>query len=290
MTDLLIGSCNDDVFWTRSERTEAQACEAAAQLGPWMINFIGSRLQSVQRSPGRVMLIALPGPAFDGWSYGCGEAVPIRNTWAHLVESTGGWDNVGTCIALVIKDIVSSEGWGANTSPHRPPSNDPPVDSPLADVLSTVDDELRLDDAINEVKNRLMLSEGELQAATGLSRSTLWRLRSDPDSGRRSTTEAAIWRLHALSSALVRVLGADGTRHWLSSGDPSPISLLNSGHVSEVERAADRLLFPRPRVERSFAGVDDSDYPAAQTAHRETTTHVAPPLPRRARRAPSGEP
>jgi transcriptional regulator with XRE-family HTH domain len=117
-----------------------------------------------------------------------------------------------------------------------------------------------LEIAVTAIKELLGLTDEQVEAATGVSRSTLWRLRTGRTGGTRSVTEAPIWRLHSLARAIADVIGIDGLRSWLHAGDPSPAALLARGELALVEQAADRVLFIDHVVPRRGAAVADDDY------------------------------
>jgi hypothetical protein len=155
---------------------------------------------------------------------------------------------------------------------------DPPVDD-LAE--ESVVDRAPVEVALTEIKEMLGLTDLQLEAATGISRTTFWRMRTQRTADTRSVTEAPIWRLHALGRVLVDRMGRESVKGWLHSGTPSPISRLESGDVAGVEAAADKILFPDPAIRRSSAAVADDDFAAVVTRPEGSTDS---PRARRVRR------
>ncbi len=123
---------------------------------------------------------------------------------------------------------------------------DPEVIADLADAP-----ELR---AVEELRAWLHLTYDDVARAAGLSGPSLlhhWRQRyrtGSPVRPRASTVEH-LWRVHALVRAVAEALEGGGqgyaARLWFrrADGGVSPLGLLFTGDVDEVERRAARLLF-----------------------------------------------
>jgi len=277
MADVLIAA-NDDVFWPPTERTEAESHEVASKAGAWIFNFLGSRVQSFSPRPDRVVVFCNPTPEIDAW------ALPIamrdlsayRSVWVTLPQSWAPRSMACfTCVevkpSMVMRDLGSS---GANPTAEF---DDDPM--PEARVIPSPID---LDVAVSDIKASLGLTDALVESATGISRSTLWRLRTGRSSGPRAVTEAPIWRLHSLTTALVNRLGVEGARGWLHSGDPSPAGLLADGQLPEVERLADRVLFADPASQHPGASASEYDHVPFEVPPPAAGT--GPSRPRRVRR------
>ena len=100
---------------------------------------------------------------------------------------------------------------------------------------------------ISELRRNLQLSIDDISATTGISRRTLFLWQS----GRvtpRSSTMRPLWRLHALTRAVVEILDVAGVRSWLHAGDPSPFDQLVAGRMDLVEDEANRIIFRQPSL------------------------------------------
>jgi hypothetical protein len=275
MSDVLFASAEGDVFWPPTERTEAQAAEVASHPEAWAFAFLGSRVHSFAPTPDRVIVYERV-LGLDIWALG--PRSPVHSSlWSPLPT---GWEPrpITVCVTSVIevRGFWDLTGLLGELDPTGPQSD---VEDPASEWPSAVAGSPTVDSAVTDVKEWLGLNDLQIGAATGISRSTLWRLRTGRTAESRSTTAAPVWRLHALAAALTRVLGSDGARGWLHAGRPSPAQLLEGGHLSDVENAADRMLFPDPSHEPTFAGVADDDY------DNGGPSSPPPPQPRRARRA-----
>jgi hypothetical protein len=186
---------------------------------------------------------------------------------------------VTICITSVseVGSVVQLTGLVSEVNRGDPEAD---VGDPSSEWPSAVTTSPTVDAAVTDIKAWLGLSDLQIEAATGISRSTLWRLRTGRTTESRSTTDAPVWRLHALAAALTRVLGSDGARGWLHAGQPSPAQLLEAELLSDVERAADRVLFQDSPYEATFAGVADDDYDSSSPAPL-----TSDPQQRRTRRA-----
>ena len=269
MSDVLPTNPDDDVFWPPTERTEAEAHEVATRSDVWIFGFLGSRVQSFSSGPDRVIVYCLRSPAVDAWARGPRFANLLGPTqlWSGI---PAGWQprplvtSFTSFRRVVVSNVIDPGASFADLLAEADAG-----DSPTSDLES----------AIVAIKKALGLTDTQLESATGVSRSTLWRLRTGRTSDTRSLTEAPVWRLHALATALVRRLGLEGARGWLHAGDPSPASLLSDGRLSDVEQAIDRVLFPDPARARRSAAVAADDY--SPTAEREVGTAPASPRPPR---------
>jgi hypothetical protein len=284
MSDVLFANADDDVFWPPTERTEAQAAEVASHPEAWAFTFLGSRVHSFAPAPDRV-IVYQRALGVDIWALG-----PRSPMHSLLLGSwlPSGWEPrpIAMCFTSLVevRGAPHMTGLVGEVNPTDPQDD---VDDPASEWPSAVVGSPTVDAAVTDVKEWLGLNDLQIEAATGISRSTLWRLRTGRTVESRSTTDAPVWRLHALAAALTRVLGSDGARGWLHAGQPSPAQLLETGHLSDVERVADRVLFPDPSRQPTFAGVADDDYdtvgpssppPASQT-RRPRRAHQAPRRP-----------
>ncbi len=274
MSDVLFADADDDVFWPPTDRTEAQAPEVATHPEAWAFAFLGSRVYSFIASPDRVVVFRRS-MVVDSWALGPRSPAQPPRFWSHLPS---GWEPrpltmwVGSVVGL-----GSPSGWEMLADRPGLERSDL-VEDPPADVPSAVAGLATVDAAVSDIKQWLGLTDSQVEAATGISRSTLWRLRTGRSAESRSTTDAPVWRLHAVAAGLTRALGSDGARSWLYAGDPAPADLLRAGHLGELEEAASRLLFREFEPARTYAAVADDDYDTAPPP-------VTPPEVRRARRA-----
>lgn len=96
--------------------------------------------------------------------------------------------------------------------------------------------------AADELRRWLGLTYEELEAATGIGRTTFhyWRREGGTP---RPITMRKLLRVHALARAVVATLGADGARTWFSAGPERPLDLLLAGKIEAAEEAAAALLF-----------------------------------------------
>jgi transcriptional regulator with XRE-family HTH domain len=266
MADMLLAGSDDGLFST--DRTEAQAHEVCALPVGRALDFLGSRVRSFRASPDRVIVyeFRFSDDAADRW-------------WSrHMLRRLVGdlpvvWNPSDTSAVLAIV------GFASAVAAHDIPQTDPPADG-------SERPEAALESAIAELKDMLGITDSDIEDATGISRSTLWRLR-ERGTTPRAATATKVWRLHALATALVRTLGADGAQGWLNAGDPSPRTLLVRGDLADVERRADSVLFAVPTV-RSHAAPAEDDYSQAP----DMLPLDVPPTrqPGRARRAPRQNP
>jgi transcriptional regulator with XRE-family HTH domain len=269
MSDVLQANRDDEMFWRPTERTEAQAPEVPRCVDPRILEFLGSRVRSFRPSSERVVVFWNQAPLVDAWAHG--ESIQYNSSGAMWMLYSG-WEAAPTAQLVGLIQASAEPVWGRV-------SENPPVDMPDDDVAPT-----DIEGAVASIKELLGLTDKQLEAATGISRSTLWRMRTGRTSETRSVTEAPVWRLYALTRALTSVLGADGAKGWLHAGDPSPSSLLAEGGLADVERRAGRIIFPDPATPMSFAGVADDDYIDGERAVVEPLSPRRPP--RRVLRAP----
>jgi len=273
MSDVLQANPDDDIFWGRTDRTEAQAPEVPRSVDPWILEFLGSRVRSFRPTSERVVVFWSQAPLVDAWAHG--ESIQYSSSAAWCMSLTG-WEAAPFLRLVGLVQASSEPGWARV-------SENPPVDL-LTDEVAPTD----VDGAVSSIKDLLGLTDAQVEAATGISRSTLWRIRAGRTSGTRSVTAAPVWRLYALARSLTSVLGVGGVRGWLHAGDPSPSSLLAGGGLADVERRAGRIIFPDPATPRSFAGVAEDDYAGGEVAKVEPSLPRRPP--RRALRAPRAKP
>lgn len=278
MSDVLYADAGDDVFWPPTERTEAQASEVGCHPEAWAFAFLGSRVHSFASAPDRV-IVYQRALGIDAWALGPRSPAHPLLFWSLLPS---GWEPrpMTMCFTSVIEVGGSSRLTGVVGKALDPHSAE---DDPSSEWPSAVASSPTVDAAVTDIKEWLGLNELQVEAATGISRSTLWRLRTGRTAESRSKTDAPVWRLHALAAALTRVLGSDGARGWLHAGDPSPAQLLDVGQLSDVERAAGRVLFLDSSHEPTFAVVADDDY---DTVAPPPSTGASSARGRRARRAP----
>jgi hypothetical protein len=112
-------------------------------------------------------------------------------------------------------------------------------------------------DAADAVAELFEMSMEALAATADIGRTTIIYWRRTGATPRPSTVRG-LWRLYGLAMSLRAVLGVAGTRSWLRSGTPSPLSLLEERDIGTFERLVARLAF-EPGYARPFdAGVDTS--------------------------------
>ena len=258
MSDVLYA---DETFWPPTDRTEAQAVHVSHQLGSWAFGFLGCNVQSFSTRQDRVAVYERTS-AHDFWALGP-RVTGGFGLWSGL---TAGW--APQSLGLVVNTV-----FDANLD-HR---------VGLSELLDRVErtgvgepPTPTFHQAVNDIQQWLGFADSHIEAATGISRITLWRQRTGRSGASRSTTDAPVWRLHSLAGALHRALGPDGLLNWLHAGSPSPWDLLRDGHLDEVERAGDRVLFRDP-AQRRFAGADettdDVPLPAKRIALRTRRVH-----------------
>lgn len=275
MSDVLTAP-DDDLFWPPTQRTEAESPEVAKKADAWIYAFLGSRVTSFSPAPDRVIVwCALP-PAIDMFT--------LPATMRGLVGLHAGctfmprnWEP--SPVTMVSFAELNSPFGDASWYPTNPV-----VELEVSDVAEGEASSSRSDveQALIAVKQLLGLTDEQVEGATGVSRSTLWRLRTGRTSGTRAVTEAPIWRLHSLARALVDRIGVDGARSWLHGGEPSPAALLAGGDLGLAEQAADPILFPDRAARRGYAAVAEDDYEAVVPLSSDATGPTK--RPRRARR------
>jgi hypothetical protein len=266
MFDVLIANPAHDVFWPPTERTEAQSPEVGARPYAWIFGFLGSRVQSFNPGPDRVIVYSRPVLAIDAWVLG-GKYALLFEQGALWLRTPAAWTSVATtwnAAAQVVSTGFRELPWSIDENP--------PADSGSAEPSL-----LGLGAGITGIKNALGLTDSQIESATGVSRSTLWRLRTGRTTGTHQATEASVWRLHGLAAALVRALGPEGARGWIHSGEPSLASALSRGDLAAVEQAADRVIFRNVVERRSAAAVAEDDYANAPSHPYSTTQPPRPP-------------
>jgi transcriptional regulator with XRE-family HTH domain len=274
MSDVLTAP-EDDLFWPPTERTEAESHCVNSMAEAWIFNFLGSRVQSFSPSPERVIVWCAAPPIVDAFALPASKrGATLCTSWPPLPRQ---WENSATTLYAYADVAPGVSGRTTVESGHNPPADSDERPAALG-ALDTSD----LESAVSEIKRHLGLTDEQIQSATGVSRSTLWRLRTGRSEGARSVTEAPIWRLHSLTRALTERVGVEGVRSWLHGGDPSPAALLTSGDLEGVECAADRLVFGDETRHRSYAAVSDDDFEPQLPP--PTATAMPTRRPRRARR------
>jgi hypothetical protein len=268
MGDMLLSSAEQS-FWPPSERTEAQSASVANQPDSWLYGFLGSTVRSFAAAHDRVVVLRCTANA-DAWALGPRVSVG-HPVWTGMPSE---WSPEPTWLFIrsmwdVGLDVLDEVPHTSAVSIHD--RMDTEVAAELAMPRPT------LESALTNIHDWFGFSDGQIEAATGVSRTTLWRLRTGKINDSRSNTDSSIWRLQALASSLIAVLGQQRTMSWLHSGSPSPADLLLSGRFDDAERASDRVLFPGP-LSRSFSAVSDDDYGSGEVASPTA------PLPLRARR------
>jgi transcriptional regulator with XRE-family HTH domain len=268
MSDVLIANPADDVFWPPTERTEAQAPEIAALPDAWIFGFLGSRVQSFSPGQDRVIVYCRAALTIDAWALGAKYSLLFDRS-AVLSQFPVSWEPrlPSAWNASVAYAVFSQFGEAAGLFAENPPADADRRRPPAAG----------LEAGIATIKDALGLTDAQVESATGVSRSTLWRLRTGRTSGTRKVTEAAVWRLHALATALVRTLGPEGARGWLHGGEPSLAALLSRGDLAGVEQAADRIIFQDVAERRSAAAVAEDDYADAPPPMSRTAPSSRPP-------------
>ncbi len=276
MSDVLTAP-DDDVFWPPTERTEAESPEVAKKADAWIFTFLGSRVTSFSPAPDRVVVWRAAPPTIDMFTL---PATMRRFAGLYLsctVMPRGGKPSPVTFFSFA--QINAPESERAPWYPTNPVVEPESTETAEDEVLQSRSD---VEQAVATIKQLLGLTDEQVEAATGVSRSTLWRLRTGRTGGTRSVTEAPIWRLHSLARAMAERIGVEGVRSWLHAGDPSPAALLGGGELGIVERAADLILFPDRPSRRGASAVAEDDYEPVLPR----PAGAAAPLnrPRRARR------
>lgn len=276
MSDVLTAP-NDDLFWPPTQRTEAEAPEVAMKTDAWIFTFLGSRVVSFSPAPDRVVVWCAAPPTIDAFTLPAAMR-GLTGLYSGCTVLPRGWEpSPVTFVSFTEVNAPESE-WAP-----RHPSN-PVVEGEASEIAADEASPLRsdLEQAVTAIKRLLGLTDEQVEAATGVSRSTLWRLRTGRTGGTRSVTEAPIWRLHSLARAMAERISVEGVRSWLHAGDPSPAVLLAGGQLGLVERAADRVLFPDRAVRRAASAVAEDDY--APVLPRPADVSAPLNRPRRARR------
>lgn len=275
MSDML--TTDDDLFWPPTERTEAESPDVASRTGAWIFTFLGSRVLSFSPAPDRVVVWRTATPAIDAF------ALPatmrgITGLYTSCRALTRGWEpSLVTCFSFTeVNAPLAERALGHPANPVAEP------ETPDVEAMQAPQQRSNLEQAVSAIKQLLGLTDEQVEAATGVSRSTLWRLRTGRTGETRSVTEAPIWRLHGLARAMAERIGVEGVRSWLHAGNPSPAVLLADGQLALVERAADRVLFPDRAMPRSAAAVAADDY--SPVTPRPADTTAPSNRPRRARR------
>ena len=270
MTDVLVANLADDVFWPPTERTEAQAPEVGACPDAWIFGVLGSRVQSFSPSPDRVIVYCRPSLAIDPWALGAKYTMLFEQgvLWPQIPAVWTGLTNTWTTLAA-----HAVEGDFGPMPRFMEENLDADIDAAEPPVPG-------LEVGITSIKDALGLTDSQIESATGVSRSTLWRLRTGRTTNTRQATGAPVWRLHALAAALVRALGPEGARGWIHSGEPSVASALSRGDLAAVEQAADRVIFRNVVERQGAAAVAEDDYASAPSQ----PDNAAQPM-RRPRRA-----
>ncbi len=132
-------------------------------------------------------------------------------------------------------------------------------------------------DAIDAVAELFGVSAEAVAAAAGIGRTTPMHWRRTGAMPRPSTV-GNLWRLYGFAMRLRAVFGWEGTRSWMRSGDPSPLSLLNAGNLGVLERLIDRATYDPSYLTASrpsFAPVVDLDVElGGGTPARASRRHV----------------
>jgi transcriptional regulator with XRE-family HTH domain len=244
---------DDDLFWPPTERTEAESSDIASKPDAWIFTYLGTRVLSFSPSPDRVIVWCAPVPTVDAFALPAGMRgfADLYGPWRVLPRS---WEPSLITYLAFTEVVPSLEASLSHLNPvtelDDSPAGSDDVYHPGAD----------LEQAVTTIKQLLGLTDEQLEAATKVSRSTLWRLRTRRTGEARSVTEAPIWRLHGVARAMTARLGAEGVRSWLHAGDPSPVALLRSGELGLFERAADGVLFSDHVSSRPAAAVTEDDY------------------------------
>lgn len=275
MSDVLTAP-DDDLFWPPTQRTEAESPEVAKKADAWIFTFLGSRVMSFSPAPDRVVVWCAAPPTIDMFTLPA-TMRGLAGLYSGCMVMPRGWEP--SPVAFVsyaeVNALESERGPWYATNPvveHGVPATEDELPEARSDV----------ERAAASLKQLLGLTDEQLEAATGVSRSTLWRLRTGRTSGARSVTEAPIWRLHSLARAMAERIGVDGARSWLHAGDPAPADLLAAGELGLVERAADLILFPDRTSRRAASAVAEDDY--APELPRPVDATAPKNRPRRARR------
>jgi hypothetical protein len=274
MSDVLIAP-DDDLFWPPSDRTEAEAPEVENSADAWMYRFLGSRVRAFSPCADRVVVVRRRTPALDPWALGA-SLVSMLGTASMLSPASAAWD-------AQVPWTTSTAMWV--TAPNGAEDLHSAINPPAEEDLDESERTTTVDYAVGEIKKILGLSDTAIEHATGVSRTTLWRLRSGRTSDARLETERPVWRLHAVALAARAALD-DGVRSWLHAGSPSPLSLLESGDIAQVEQTLARTLFADPATQSHSSASDDDYRPAPHAATLFTDGGTAPKQPRRAMRAP----
>lgn len=276
MSDVLTAP-DDDLFWPPTQRTEAESPEVAQKADAWIFTFLGSRVTSFSPAPDRVVVWCAAPPAIDVFTLPASMR-SLAGLYSGCSLMPRSWEP--SSVTFVAYAEVNAPG--SDRTPWYPTNPMVELETPEAPDDQVAAPRSDIEQAVTAIKDLLGLTDEQVEAATGVSRSTLWRLRTGRTGGTRSVTEAPIWRLHSLARAMAERIGIDGTRGWLHAGDPSPAALLGDGELRLVERAADRILFPDQVDRRGASAVAEDDY--EPTLPRPVEATIPRSRPRRARR------
>ncbi|MGA3058710.1 MAG: hypothetical protein ABSE70_11915 [Candidatus Limnocylindrales bacterium] len=105
-------------------------------------------------------------------------------------------------------------------------------------------------DAVDAIGELFELPMEAVTAMAGIGRTTPMYWRRTGTSPRPSTVRE-LWRLYGMAMSLQAALGTAGTRSWLRSGAPSPLSVLEAQDLGKVERLVARVAF-NPAYVRAF--------------------------------------
>jgi transcriptional regulator with XRE-family HTH domain len=275
MSDMLTAP-NDDLFWPPTQRTEAESPDVAMKADAWIFTFLGGRITSFSRTPDRVVVWCAAPLAIDAFTL----PAAMRGATGPFSGCTmlpQGWE-----VSPVASSFTEATDPASQPTPRQLTNPAVEPETPWVPADEALQPHSDVEQALSVIKQLFGLTDEQVEAATGVSRSTLWRLRTGRTGETRSITEAPIWRLHGLARAMAERGGVEGVRSWLHAGDPSPAALLSSGQLGLVERAADELLFPDRGEPRSASAVADDDYAPVLPRSADVTAPVN--RPRRARR------
>lgn len=105
-------------------------------------------------------------------------------------------------------------------------------------------------DAIDAISELFVMDAEDIASIVGIGRTTpmYWRRTNGVP---RPSTVRQLWRLYGLAMSLSAVFGLEGTKSWLRSGHPSPLSILEGGNLDAFESLVGREVYD-PALARQY--------------------------------------
>lgn len=122
---------------------------------------------------------------------------------------------------------------------HTPLRSEPKSEVPAQPLLKTPN----LGQVAETLTQSLGLTYDDLEAITGVSRSTFLHWKRVPGVVPRASTSHRLLRFYAIARAIVDKLGPVEAGAWLRSGSPSKLDALKMGDYESVERELADMLF-----------------------------------------------